>query len=124
MDDGRSVGRDERQILTVGVQSEVRVKLVADSVLSGREDDEPLTGLEDAGRKAPARKVAGKVGEKPTAQIDRTRPRVLDLDPVARVAIFVAKPLAVVREEFGDERIRRSELGDVRHERRRQETYE
>src|SRR5690606_32997389 len=54
----------------------------------------------------PFRGVRGRIGQAPLVQGNRLRGRIVDLDPVGEVPVFVADRGFVVRHEFGNHRRR------------------
>ena len=61
------------------------------AVFAGGEDDEVACGVEDVGAERPAERPAGVVGEAVARQVDRAGPRVVELQPVRAVPVFVEK---------------------------------
>ena len=61
------------------------------------------------GRKRPFRQVRRPVRQMPTGQIERLAGRIVDLDPVAPVAVFIGNRSGVRRHELADRRVRREQ---------------
>ena len=82
-------GLAQQHGLARGRQREVGVQLPLEAVLARREHHQEVSWDQHPLRKHPAPWVLGIVRERPALQIDRVRARVVELDPIARVAIGV-----------------------------------
>jgi len=102
------VGPDEGQVLAVGIEFEVGVKVVGMGGVAARqtrgEDDQVIARAEGAGGERPLTQVLGVVGQVPALQVDRRDGGVVDLDPVpVGVGIGRIPRLVVVGHELGDQ---------------------
>jgi hypothetical protein len=73
------------------------------TVLVRRENDKILVREQVGGGEAPFRQVPGRIGQIPPIQIDGVRARVIDLDPVLLVTIFIDEAAVIFGEELGDD---------------------
>ncbi|MEJ6572327.1 MAG: hypothetical protein QNL39_10130 [Akkermansiaceae bacterium] len=79
------VGAHQGDVLAAGGELEVGVQVaigVENGVIRSVDNQESTAGHDGPGRKGPLGEIAGVVGEVPAAEVDRTRPRIEDLDPV------------------------------------------
>ena len=95
----------QRQIFTTGGQLEIGVQFVAGyrAVFVAGEYDHRLAGRQHGGRERPMIDAGVVVGQLPTAQVDVGGGRVVNLDPVRRIAVLVAEPAGIGGHEFGND---------------------
>ena len=115
MHNRRSIRRDERDVLAIRIELEIRVqRLPGDAaVLPARPDEQILPAVERHRGEAPFHEVRGDIREVVAVQIHRPGRSIIKLDPVRRIAVLVFDSADVVRHVFVDDERRR------RHGRRR-----
>ena len=115
MHDRRSIRRDERDVLAIRIELEIRVqRLPGDAaVLPARPDEQILPAVDRHRGEAPFHEVRGDIREVVAVEIHRCCRSIIKLDPVRGIAVLVFDSADVVRHVFVDDERRR------RHGRRR-----
>ena len=100
-----AVRPEERQIFADGFKAEIGVQLRADdgAIFSGSEDDQETFGSQIRGGKVPGVLVRGAVGQRPASEINVGGLSVVNLDPIAELAVFVGESVFVVGHELADD---------------------
>ena len=98
------VGLDQREVLAAGAQLEVRVQLrTGDGAVLVRAEHQQVRVVgDDLGGERPLGEVRGIVCQVPAVQVDRRARGVLELDPVAELAVFVRQRGGVAGDELVD----------------------
>ena len=101
-----SVRADQREVLAVAVELEVRVQLAAGNraVLAGSEYDEISAGRERDVRKSPLHRLIGVVRQTPAVERNGRGRGIVDFDPIGGVVVLVGQRAVVDRHELGDQR--------------------
>ena len=100
------IGSEQPQIFAPRKELEVGVQLgrgVGPAVFARGEHHQIAVGGQGAGRKAPFVGMVRVIGQGPTGQVDGDIARIVELDPVGRVAIFILQAEFVGRQEFVDD---------------------
>ena len=104
LEDGAAVWCDEGEVLAVGAEAEIGVKVAGgvSGVGAGGKDDEVFIAREGgAGGEGPLLKIGGVIGEEVAAEVEGGEIAVVDFDPVAGVAVAVCKS-GITGDEFAD----------------------
>ena len=111
---GGGVGAEQGQRAALFAEGEIGVEIAGRglAVLAAGEDHEAGARGEGAGRKDPAAGHGRVVGQRPAAQVDRSRAGIVQLDPRRKVPVLVAGAVGVAAGHHGGAAIVREELRD------------
>ena len=107
VDDGSAVHANQREVLAVSAELEVRMQRAArlGTVFPGREHDQVQPGIKHEAREAPLAQLVGIIGEAEIRKVDGSVGGVVDFDPVGAVIVLILVAVVVDSQELADHEI-------------------